>query len=198
MATYPWPTTLRPASGVNIELIGSTELFRSGLGPGVQTGDQGAEIWRAQMTFKAKAQRAELMGFLAKLRGATHRTTIRPYDEPRAGVRTGVPVVNGGGQTGYNLLSSGWTPSTPRILARGDYISFNDELHIMPDDVDSDGAGDATLPIEPSIRTSPADLTPIEVVNPTGTFVKISSANWNSTADGITVATVEFVEAVFG
>ncbi len=199
MATFTWPTTLRPLSGVTLELVNSTEIFRSGLTAGIQTSDQGADIWRAQMSFRQSGDaRAELMGFLAKLRGSTHRVIIRPYDEPRVGVRTGTPVVNGASQTGYQLVTDGWTPGTTRILARGDYISFNDELHIVADDVNSDGGGAATINIEPYIRVSPANNDAIEVTNPQGTFVKVNSAAWQSTADDISFSSVEFIEAVFG
>lgn len=77
------------------------------------------------------------------------------------GTQGGTPVVNGAGQTGSNIISSGWTASIT-VLNQGDIIFFAGVHRINPltrqstgdlrsfvvlANVVSDGAGAATIPV---------------------------------------------------
>lgn len=90
------------------------------------------------------------------------------------GVATGTPVVSSGGQTGNLLATSGWTPSTAGIILRGTYIQLgtgvNARLHMVIEDVNSNGSGNANLPIEPALRASPGLNDPVILNNPRGVF----------------------------
>lgn len=82
------------------------------------------------------------------------------------GPRGGVPLTNGGGQTGSLLVTDGWTAAAALRLRRGDVLVIPGVFAINPKnrrttgrlrrftslaDVNSDGAGNATIPISPPI-----------------------------------------------
>lgn len=77
------------------------------------------------------------------------------------GTQGGTPVVNGAGQTGNLIATSGWTANTP-ILNQGDIVTFNGVLAVNPQNrqttgvtanwvvtgpVISNAGGQATIPI---------------------------------------------------
>lgn len=87
------------------------------------------------------------------------------------------PLTNGAGQTGTSLITDGWAAST-LIFRRGDIFTLAGINAVNPqsrqdtgalrqfvvtDDVTSDGAGNATLPISPAIT-------------PTGPFQTVTAA----------------------
>lgn len=87
------------------------------------------------------------------------------------GRATGSPVVSGANQTGYSLVTRGWTPSTISILMAGDYIQIGSlqtlnagyapRLYRLTAPANSDNTGKATLSIWPNLRDLPADGTAI-------------------------------------
>lgn len=94
------------------------------------------------------------------------------------GPQGGTPVTNGAGQTGQSIVTDGWTAAAARRLNRGDVITFAGVQHVNPQsrqtngilqqfvvtaNVDSDGAGNATIPIAPAIT-------------PTGAFQTVDAA----------------------
>jgi len=95
------------------------------------------------------------------------------------GVATGTPLVNGANQVGKELVTDGWTISVTGILKAGDFIQrgsgVTSRLHVVLQDVNSDGSGNATLDIWPRIRESPADNSAIVVASPKGVFRLVGS-----------------------
>lgn len=78
----------------------------------------------------------------------------------------GTPLVNGAGQTGASLVTDGWTAAAAARLNRGDVFTLANVNAVNPRsrqstgqlrqfiataDVSSDGSGNATIPISPSI-----------------------------------------------
>ena len=86
------------------------------------------------------------------------------------GIATGSPVVNGASQTGYSLSTRGWTANTVGILLPGDYISIGYRLYRVTASVNSDGSGNATVPVWPNLRDQSADGTTITTRNCKGLF----------------------------
>lgn len=100
----------------------------------------------------------------------------------------GTPLVNGASQTGASLVTDGWTASAASRLKKGDVFTIAGVFHVNPQtrqstgvlqqfvvtaDVSSDGSGNLTAAISPSITTSgafqtvsgsPADNAAITVV----------------------------------
>jgi len=147
-----------------------------------------------------RAQAEYWNAFMLKLNG--QRGTFLLGDiggkKPR-GVATGVPVVNGAGQTGNDLLTTGWSLSITGILLAGDYIQLGSgssaRLHKVLDDVNSNASGQATLLLWPSLRASPANSAPLITSNTVGVFRLASNEmSWSigeAMNYGITIAAKE-------
>ena len=86
------------------------------------------------------------------------------------GKASGTPLVNGANQTGYSLASHGWTANKFGILLPGDYLQIGYRLYRVTASVNSDGSGNATIPLWPNLRDLPADGTAIVTRNCKGLF----------------------------
>lgn len=150
-----------------------------------------------------REEREAWIGWLLQLRGGYGTFLMGDPDATAPqGVATGTPKVKGASQTGNELVTTGWTPSTTDILKAGDYIQLSSgassRLHKVMDDADSDGSGDATLKLFPPLRESPADSAPIVVDDCKGVFRLASNAvEWETDHCGIssplTFACVEVI-----
>lgn len=115
------------------------------------------------------------------------------------GVGTGTPLINGGSQTGYDLITDGWTTSQTGIMKAGDWIQIGTgssrRLHMVMADANSDGSGNATLTLWPRVRSAFANNTALTVNSPTGIWRLTANAAWTINVDnlvaGITVTCVE-------
>lgn len=91
------------------------------------------------------------------------------------GVGGGTPLVNGAGQTGDTLVIDGAGTNVTNWLRKGDIINWvGDQLiYDVNGDVNTDGGGNASIPIHPPIFTgqSPANNAPVEI-DPTNIFFK--------------------------
>lgn len=176
--TFPASSLPDPAS-ISWQLRHNTQTFRSPLDGTVQTAILPGAFWRASVSYDAltMTQARILSAFFAELEGAGGRFYFSPpHVKTARGVATGTPLVNGASQTGYSLITDGWSNSITNILRAGDLISFNTptgrELHEVVADVNSGATtGPATLSIRPPIRVSPADNAAITVASPSGIFM---------------------------
>ena len=114
----------------------------------------------------------------------------------------GTPVVNGAGQTGEALNVSGLPLSATGYLLAGDYVQLGTgataRLKKVLDDVDSDGAGLATMNLWPPVRTAPANGAAVVVSGAQGLFVEPRAvSSWNvrppKVHDGIVLNVEEVV-----
>lgn len=112
---------------------------------------------------------ADSGGFLSDLNGQENTFPMGPL-EKRLGVGGGVPVIALADQKGSSFQSGGWTPSTDRVLAKGDFVSILDRLYQVRADVDSDVGGLAAIKVWPNVRVAPALNTPIIIDAPKGEF----------------------------
>ncbi len=111
----------------------------------------------------------------------------------------GTPLTNGAGQTGNSLVTDGWTAAAARRLNKGDIFTIAGVFHVNPQsrqsnnvlqqfvvtaNVDSDGAGNATIPIEPSITASGAFQT-VSVAPGDGAAIVTSGAASTVTPQGL-------------
>ena len=100
------------------------------------------------------------------------------------GVATGTPLVNGGSQTGYGLVTDGWTNGVTGILKAGDWIQLGSGntarlYKVMADANSGATTGPATLTIWPKLRSSPANDATITVVSPMGKFMLAGDIDWS-------------------
>lgn len=156
----------------------------------VQRQQLGGARWRATYTLPmmTRAQAAAWQSFFLQLRGSVN--TFWGFDPDAVvarGVATGSPLVNGADQTGYSLVTDGWTSSTTNILMAGDYFVVNNELKMITQNVNSDSGGNATLSFAPSLIASPANNAPISLSNPVCMMVLAddSQAQWESDYMGV-------------
>lgn len=110
--------------------------------------------------------------FLDELDGPAGRFyATHPYHlAPRGSAKDtpGTPVVAGASQTGKALAISGAPASAAGYLLRGDYWSVDlpsggRSMHRIVADVNTNGAGAATLTFRPALRESPADAAAIQL-----------------------------------
>jgi hypothetical protein len=157
-----------PLSEVTFSLATNTRIFTS---PFTQTSQRlampGAH-WEASFVFSAlkRNDAAPWQAFLMKLKGAASTFFANdPSATHPQGTGSGIPLINGSGQTGTQLLTDGWLPSQT-VLKAGDYFQIGSELKIITADVTSSISGSATLQFEPALRSIPIDNTPLIVLNP--------------------------------
>ena len=144
------------------------------------------QFWEADVTLPPmkRADAEYWISFLLKLNGPFGTFLLGdPNGGTARGVATGTPLVNGGSQTGNELITDGWTNSQTGILKAGDYIQLGSgstaQLYKVLDDANSDGSGNATLTIWPSLRSSPSDNATITVSNPKGVFRLVTQPSWD-------------------
>ena len=171
MTTYALPENSFIGSTFGLE--SNTQTFESPLSKNTQVLELTGARWRATYSVANKntADAGKWLAFLAKLRGqANSFYAYDPMKTSQQGNAGGTPLVDGASQTGNSLVTDGWTASVTNILKAGDMIAFDTsdgrELKMVTADVNSDGSGDCTISIEPSIRTSPANNASIIVASP--------------------------------
>jgi hypothetical protein len=198
MATYNFPN-ITPTSQT-FELVTNTKMFQSPLSNAIQTVSRKGSYWKTSMVFNnlSGAERSELQAFIAKLDGQTHRMRIRDYGAVRYGNATPpqTPLVQGSGQSGSSITLDGASANITDYFAAGDYISFNNELHIVTEGADSNVSGVVEAFIAPPIRKTPSDNAPIEYSSPYGVFMMTNNPMWQTQAPYFSSITIEAIEDV--
>ena len=201
---YTYPLTF-PDLGIKSITIRAKTIVGASVSP--FTGQQQVykhqgQWWEMEVSMPAmKRDDAEqIAAFLLKMNGkyGTFLLGDKSSTAPR-GVGTGTPLVYGGAQTGDQLITDGWTPSTTNILKAGDWIQLGSgsstRLYKVLDNVTSDESGIATLNIFPNLRQAPSDNAQVVVNSPKGQW-RLASNDTEFAIDeasiyGITFACVE-------
>lgn len=198
MATYNFPD-ITPTNQT-FELVTNSRQFQSPTSGAIQTLSRKGSYWKTRMTFSNLSgdDRAELQAFIAKMDGQVHRMRLEDYGYVRRGSATSPQnvLVNGAGQTGTTLILDGATPNVTDFFKAGDYLSFNNELHMITADADSDGSGDISVFISPPIRKATNDDDEVRVFNPLGIFMMTNTPRWNTESTYISSITIEAIEDV--
>ena len=123
----------------------------------------------------SRADAEEWIAFFLKLNGMQGTFLLGdPLGTTARGIATGTPLIKGASQTGNSLITDGWTTSQTGIMKAGDYFQLgtgtSSRLYKVLADADSDGSGDSTFDIWPSINTALADNTALDVTSPAGLF----------------------------
>jgi hypothetical protein len=158
------------------------------------------ERWRASISLPPmKRVDAEFwVAFLLSLRGqyGTFLLGDPNCTTPQGSAKTtaGTPVVMGGSQTGQDLIIDGLPTSVTGYLLAGDYIQLGtgvtSSLYKVLTQVDTNGSGQATLTLWPSVITAPVDNATVTLTSPKGLFrLANNTASWeinNISSYGIT------------
>lgn len=151
-------------------LESNSKTFRSEFTGSSQVARFPGSRFKCSMTFNSlDDERARILeALITSLDGEFGRVRIKSYG--RKGVKTGgAPVVAVADQTGLNLISKGWPPSS-ELLKVGQFITVNDELKQLTADLISDASGNAVIAFAPQLRYSPPVGSVIETEHPTGIF----------------------------
>ena len=197
MTTFAFPS-ITPATNT-FELVSNTRTYQSPLTNAVQTASRKGSLWKASLQFNNLSgdDRKVMQAFLVKLNGQQHRFTLQDHSHTLRGAGGGTLSVNGASQSGTTLVCDGATASVNNYLRAGDYISFNNELHMVVVDANSDASGNVSLSIAPPIRKTPADNTIVDYTVPVvGVFMLSGPASWNTTIDIHSSFNIEAVEDV--
>jgi hypothetical protein len=166
MATITYPSTPK-AQGMSWRLVMPTQTNVSEWTGRRQTIASGRGWWECQITLPPIVGTTNInawRAFTAKSRGGANDFQI-PVDPTAQSTSSATPSVNGANQTGRQLNTDGWTPSTTPLVA-GQFVTINNQLLQLTENVTVNGSGVATLTFEPSIRVSPSDNAAIEYKNP--------------------------------
>lgn len=200
--TYPLDT---PTSiGISNIVLGSQNAVATTESPFTydrQSVALGGERWSATVTIpQVHRDLAEpWVVFLLSLKGSLGTFLLGDPNcvqaQGSASTTPGTPVVNGADQTGSSLDISGLPISTTGYLLPGDYIQLGSAstatLHKVLQQVDSDGSGNATVELWPSIKTAPVDASNVIVEDAKGLFRLSSNASsWQ--INSISVYGLEF------
>jgi hypothetical protein len=166
MATVTFPSSPKP-SAMSWRLVTPAQTNVSEWTGRRQTMASGRGWWECQITLPPIVGTLNInawRSFIAKSRGGINDFQI-PVDPTAQSSATATPLVNGANQTGRQLNTDGWPLSTT-VLVAGQYVTINNQLLQLTENVTSNGSGVATLTFEPSIRVSPSDNAAIEYKNP--------------------------------
>lgn len=216
MTVYMFPS-ITPSSST-FELVTNTRTFQSPLTNAVQTVGRKGSLWKVSMQFNNLSgnDRAIMQAFLTKLNGQEHRMYLYDHSATKRGIAPSNPadtlLVNGADQTGAILLADGATANQNGYLKAGDYIAFNNELHMVTEDVNSksdgglefekpnsDGTTTTTngIPLAPPIRKPTVNDQAIDYLQPIfGVFMLSSATSWDNQAGIVSSFTIEAVEDV--
>lgn len=159
--------------------------------------------WEASVTLPPmkRASAEEWIAFLISLNGAYGTFLLGdPMGATARGsasTAAGTPLVNGGSQTGSTLNIDGAPNNATGYLKAGDYIQIGTNLYKVLADANSNGSGQVSLDIWPSLRSSPADNAAVVVAGAKGLF-RLSSSDASFSIDNASVYGINFsaVEAI--
>ena len=131
--------------------------------------------FEAALAPMARASAEGWIAFLLSLNGQQGTFLLGdPLGSTVRGVGTGTPLVKGASQTGNSLITDGWTASQTGILKAGDYFQLgsgsSSKLYKVLADANSDGSGDATFDIWPSINTAVDNNSALTISSAKGAF----------------------------
>ena len=90
-------------------------------------------------------------------------------------------LVAGASQTGSVLAVDQLPVSSTGVLLAGDFVEINGELKMLTSDLDSDSGGAGRLAFKPSLRSAPADNTPVVILKPSmRSIMADNSGGWTS------------------
>lgn len=132
------------------------------------------QVWTLSMSFLPmdREQAAVLETFILSLRGSAGRFRMGdPYQSLPRGRAMGSPVVAAGATAGAETVDvEGFTPNVMGQLEMNDRIQIGDHLYAVLESVNSDGSGNATLRVWPSLRESYTAGTAVITRNARGVF----------------------------
>ena len=202
MASYTpsYPLTLPTVTGVTTQNFGLTRSVAISISPFTkqeQVFQHEGEQWKATFTLPPmkKEKAAVWLAFLMSLRG--RRGTFKIGDQDRKtiqGTATGTVLVKGAAQTGNAINLDGFTASRANVFLAGDYIQINSYLYMVSANVTANGSGQATVYVEPELRTGiePINDNTTVIYTNTTTLMRLDTNFTNWSTDKVSVYGISF------
>ena len=165
-----FPTTIKPSS---FELQDNRpNLINQSVSGKRVTRKYGAQYFTLDVTLPplSKDNAMDVFAFLKKQQNSFDKFDFQYPITNRGANRSQTDiVVNGSHSVGDNTIAlSGFDNSTTDVLKAGDIIKFanHDKVYMLESDLDSDGSGNGTATISPSIIATLADSEAVTVDQP--------------------------------
>lgn len=177
--TYPIDDfPIEHMSSIEIRKASVVGVSRSPFTGSQQVQAHAGQWWELDLFFSKmlRSEAEQVASGIVRLNGMEGTLLLPPHkDHVNRGPGGGSPVVDGNDQTGNDLVIKSATPTITGYLLTGDYISLGTggftRLFKVLEDVDTDGAGGATLVVWPKLRlAAPQNNDLVEVEEPKGTF----------------------------
>jgi len=189
---------------VTLRAVNVTAMSESAFTLRQQIYKHAGERWEAEVALPAmaRADAEQWVAWLLSMRGREGTFLLGdPLGATPRGSAGGTPLVNGADQTGDSITIDGCTAGQTGWLLAGDYIQLGSgagaSLHKILQDVDTNGAGQATLDIWPAIRTAPANNSAVVTSSAQGVFrLATSETEWSIDSIGHWGVVFPAVEAI--
>lgn len=127
----------------------------------------------------------EWISFFLELQGQEGTFYFSDPDGGYRGSPVGTPTIKSVNANKRQLVSQGWTPSSNNVLKAGDWFQVGSELKRCIADVDSDGAGEATIYFQSRVRdTALTNGSPITVNGAKGIF-RLAAPDFEYNSDSL-------------
>lgn len=179
----------------NVELRANNQRFDSELTNSRQSGSLSGPQWFYSATFNNRAglEARELSTFIMALNGISTPFNYYPAHIEQLGTHSGNGLVEGAGQTGTTIQTSGWDYNQSLLFALGDYITINGELKRVTANVDASSIADTYITYD-GTNYMPSPFDPSGWFGSTGdpdsSYTQITEANPSGEA---TVGQFEYV-----
>ena len=202
MASYTpsYPLTLPTVTGITTQNWGMERVVAVTESPFTnqeQVFEHEGAQWKATFTLPPmkKEKAAVWLAFLMSLRG--RRGTFKIGDQDRKtiqGTATGTVLVKGAAQTGNAINLDGFTASRANVFLAGDYIQINSYLYMVSANVTANGSGQATVYVEPELRTGiePINDNTTVIYTNTTTLMRLDTNFTNWSTDKVSVYGISF------
>tara|TARA_Y100000004_G_C8930628_1_gene419753 strand:+ start:365 stop:988 length:624 start_codon:yes stop_codon:yes gene_type:complete len=155
-------------------------------------------VWTATVTLPPmfREQAVEWQTFFMQLHGTKGTFLMGDPDagSPRGTINNTI-AVNGAHSIGAYDITIDGADTGETIFEKGDYVQFNSgatsQLHMIVEDIASDGSGNATLKVEPTLKVALSNDATISYTNPKGVF-RMTSNELGWSADRISTYGISF------
>jgi hypothetical protein len=202
-----YPISLPTHTGIrsiNLRAVQQQAMTMSAFTYRQQVVAHAGQRWEAEITLPnmKRADAEAWLGWLLSLNGRVGTFLLGdPLGATPRGEAGGTPRVNGASQTGSSLIIDGATASRSDYLLPGDYIQLgsaaSSQLYKVTQAVTTDGSGNATVEIWPSLKSSPSDNAGLTLTSAKGLFrLSSSDVDWKvdeASIYGVTFAAIEAI-----
>lgn len=191
-----WPAELLPSS-CTLKLKSNSSAFTSPLSGATQTVAYPGSKWVMELTFNDQDQdEIDMLNvIIAQLNGRAGRIYLWDFSKPGS-QPLGSPVIKESYNSSLRISTKGWQPNKT-VLKRGSWISINNRMTLVVNNVVSNAQGEALIDVSPPLIVRPTAGQKIETLMPKSKFMLQEDENGGSREPGITGSfSLSFIEDI--